>query len=333
MVRALGVRVPAQEAEPTRRRLIEMDVLRQDLKVARDGGDVVFPVLESCGPMLTTITHDFEPRDERAVRYADLLGWHEEEAVAVPRAFEHVGDIAVLKIPEELWPRRAEVGEALRRFRRVRAVFHDGGVVGPYRVRALERIAGDGPSATTIQESGMTLHIDMARAYFSPRLADERARVAAQVQPGERLVDLFGGVAPLGILAARAGALVDSVDINPDAVKLARENIVANGVAERVQVHEGDARVVAATLQPAHHVAMNLPHAAKDFLAVAAPLVLPGGLLHHHEILRDEDVEGAAAAIVAELRGHGRLAELAAMRHVRNYSAGTSHYALDFRLT
>jgi len=42
VVRATGVRVPRSEAEATRRRLLELGVLRIDLQVARDGDDVVF---------------------------------------------------------------------------------------------------------------------------------------------------------------------------------------------------------------------------------------------------------------------------------------------------
>lgn len=330
MVQSPAVRVPRTEAEATRRRLLELDALRIDLAVAKDGDHVVFPVVEACGPRLPTIEWEFESRDVRPSGYQDLLPTPLRSRA--PRAFDQVGDVVIVKVAPEAWDDRLAIGEALLRFNKARAVFHDGGVKDEFRVRALERIAGEGDPLTVVHENGVRLWVDASKAYFSPRLGAERARVADLVQPGEHVVDLFGGVAPFGIQAALRGATVDSIDLNPQAVALARRNVAENKVEGRVRLHGGDARKVAAALAPADRIVMNLPHGAAAFLDVAARLAKPGAAVHYHEILRDDAVEARARSLAEDLRRLGRTATLGLVREVRRYSAQESHRVFDVRL-
>ncbi len=177
MVKAPGVRVPLRDAQRTRTQLAADGSLRTDLAPLRDETSIVFPIKEGADAF------DFQERRRRPASYHDLLP--EPLRDAAPRAFDTLGDVAILKIPAAHWEDRQAIGDALLEFLSARAVFHDHGVTGTYRVRELERIAGSGSPATTVQEHGVTLHVDVSRAYFSPRLADERGRVASLVQPGE----------------------------------------------------------------------------------------------------------------------------------------------------
>ncbi len=327
MPRALGVAVPAMEAEATRRRLQAAGVLRNDLKVLSRGTTIVFPVLRAVDGD-TVEDAEFEARVVRPRDYTDLL----PEALrgVAPRAHDVLGDIVIIKIPSTVWDQRHEFGRALLQFHGARAVFHDHGVVGDFRTRDLECIAGADDSATAIAENGVRLHLDPRKAYFSPRLADERARIVAACQPGDTVIDLFGGVAPLGIQLAKAGHDVVTVDLNPAATQLAADNAALNDVV--LDVRTGDARVVAQQLRPAHRVIMNLPHGAKHFIDVAVPLVVPGGMMHYHEILRKDALDARRAALVAEIAALGRQAAVQNIRHVRDYSTDEAHYAFDIEV-
>ena len=332
MVKALGIRVPRGEAETTRRRLLELDALRLDLAVAKDGEDVVFPVLDSCGPTLPTAPYDFDARQLRPAGYQDLLPWPPELVSVAPRAFDQVGDIVVVKVPPEIkGPRIAELGDAMLRFHHARAVFHDAGVKDPHRVRALERIAGEGGALTQVNENGVRLWVDLSRAYYSPRLATERARVAAMVKQNETVADLFGGVAPFGIQAAMRGAEVDSVDINPDAVDLAKRNVTEHKLQGRVRLWLGDAREVAKDLRLADRVVMNLPHDAKHFLDVAARVAKPSATIHYHEILPPGQAFTRSQLVLRELDRCGWSGRMASHRIVRNYSPQESHVVFDLQ--
>lgn len=331
-VQSLGVRVPKSDAESTRKRLQDLGVLRIDLEVGKHEDDVVFPVSASCGPTLPTALFDFKARLVRPAGYQDLLTWPKDMLALAPRAFEQIGDIVVVKVPPRLAPRAAELGTALRKFARARAVFSDDGVKEEFRVRDLERISGIGEPLTQVQENGIKLWVDLSKAYFSPRLATERERVAALVQPGEHLVDLFGGVAPFGIQAALKGARVDSVDLNPAAIELAKRNVAENKVEDKVKLHLADAKLIGKRLLAADRIIMNLPHGAKLFLDIAAQLAKPGATIHYHEILTPAAVPPRGQAVLAELARHGKTATVTATRIVRNYSPSEAHVVFDLKV-
>ncbi len=262
--------------------------------------------------------------------YLDLLP--PEVRDFAPRAFETLGDIVVVKVPPAQWPHRSHIGRALLDFHTARAVFHDKGVKDEFRVRDLELIAGQGEPLTQVSENGIRLWVDLSKAYFSPRLAAERARVVSQVKPGEHVVDLFGGVAPFGVQAALRGAGVDSIDLNPHAVALARRNVDAAQVQGKVTVHLGDARAVAKSLQPADRIFMNLPHGAHDFLDVACRLIKPGGTVHYHEISLVDGLDKREKALKREMAKLGRPVSSVSVRVVRNYSPVEAHFAFDIRV-
>lgn len=327
MARALGISVRSQDAEATRRRLLAADVLRNDLKVLTREGRVVFPVTAAIDDLVAEEA-EFEPRVVRPRDYTDLLpdGLRAE----APRAHDVLGDIVIIKIPTVLWADRRTLGGALLSFHGARAVFHDQGVTGEFRTRDLECIAGASDSSTTVAENGVRLRIDPAKAYFSPRLADERARITAVCRPGETVIDLFGGVAPLGIQLAKAGHKVVTVDLNPDATRLAAENAALNNVD--IEVHTGDAREVAKGLVPADRVVMNLPHGAKHFVDVGVSLVVAGGMVHYHEIMRKDALTARQAELVDQIAGLGRSAHIRNVRHVRDYSTDEAHFAFDIEV-
>lgn len=61
-----------------------------------------------------------------------------------------------------------------------------------------------------------------------------------QFRPGERVLELGTGAGLAAILAAKAGCRVVATDVVPEAVECARENVLINGVADRVEVRLGD---------------------------------------------------------------------------------------------
>lgn len=64
--------------------------------------------------------------------------------------------------------------------------------------------------------------------------------VRAEAREGERVLDMGTGSGVNAILAARNGADVVAVDINPHAVEAARANAERNGVGDRVTINQSD---------------------------------------------------------------------------------------------
>jgi tRNA (guanine37-N1)-methyltransferase len=63
---------------------------------------------------------------------------------------------------------------------------------------------------------------DIGKAYFSPRLTNDRLIIAKQVRAGEVVGTLFGGIGPFALVIAKKQPLVKkafTVELNPEAHK------------------------------------------------------------------------------------------------------------------
>ena len=318
------------------------DLLLLPLTEGTAGPDVT-AALESIGdppPKFTLMEHEFIPADTHHGGYRELLDLPAKLMASVPRAFDIVGDIAVLRLDDELWEHRERIGRALLDAHgNIRLVAADRGVEGEFRVRDLQSIAGEGDLLTRHREGGLTFTVDLSAVYFSPRLAHEREQVVDAVRgAGDNVVlDMFAGVGPFAIAIARHTCVrrVVAIDKNPAAVRLMEENAGANGVADRVDIHAGDAGgvVPALTLEAdgpfAARVIMNHPHGGLPFLPSAVAACTPGGIVHYHEMVEREALEVREASITEEARRGGVNVEMAGRRVVRSYSASTDHVCFD----
>lgn len=72
----------------------------------------------------------------------------------------------------------------------------------------------------------------------------------AEIEAGTAVLDVGTGTGLIAIMAAQRGAeKVVGIEINPDAVRQARENVSASPWPDRVEIVEGDVRTYAGTMQ------------------------------------------------------------------------------------
>jgi tRNA (guanine37-N1)-methyltransferase len=302
--------VPRHRGEAVRRELADRGVLRLDLEILHEGDQLAFPLTD-----LPEIPAGLGERAEREFRpvtrslpsdYRDLVSVSPADRERLPRSFDVVGDIVLVRLPEDQIDRGREIGEALLKFvPGTRLVGADHGVHGRERRRRLERLAGSGGWRTRHRENHLELDVDLERAYFSPRLAREHALVAAAVRPGEQVYDLCCGVGPFAILIARDGRArqVVAVDSNPDAIELLRATVHRYGIAGRVEAVEQDVEQFVASRPAADRVVLNLPHEGIKYLPSVARAVASAGHLHYYEVVLRAELEHRAEAVVETLRG------------------------------
>lgn len=303
-----GLRVPRARGEDSRRRLRALGLLRTDLEILREGEYLVLPVDE--GTLTPPDAGELVVREFAVVAppgpadYRDLLPWPPPEKMRLPRAFDVVGDIVLVRLPEEVRARREEIGEALLKFvPSARLVGEDLGVHGPERRRRVERIAGSGGWRTRHRENGLEFEVDVERAYFSPRLAREHELVASDVQRGERVYDLCCGVGPFAVTIARDGRAshVTAVDGNPAAVDLLRATLARYPFAGRVTALQSSLESFLPSAGPVDRVIFNLPHEGIKYLSSVARTVAARGRLHYYEVTPRAEVEQRGEAVVDSL--------------------------------
>jgi tRNA (guanine37-N1)-methyltransferase len=217
----------------------------------------------------------------------------------LPKALDVIGDIAIVEIPPELEIYKETIGNALLKIHHnVKTVLAKAGAItGTYRLRNFEFIAGEKRTNTIYKENGCLFQIDMAKAYFSPRLSHEHQRVATLVKEGETVIDLFAGVGPFAVLIAKThkSTKVYAIDINPEAAELLKNNIKLNRLGNKVCPIIGDSRqIINENLSGiADRVIMNLPETASEFIDIACKALKPsGGIIHFYGFIRlPENIE------------------------------------------
>ena len=304
------------------------------MAVAQEGGIVYLPVTGAPGSH-ETIEREFRESFTPIRSYKDVARVPEELRPLLPTSFDVVGDIAIVKIPEELTAHEAALAEAiLRANTSVRVVAADAGVKGDLRVRQLRVLAGPDRTETVHREHGLSYTVDVARAYFSPRLGSERMRVAEQVEPGEAVVDAFAGVGPYAILIARRRQprVVYAFDANPDAFRFLEENVRRNR-ATRVEPRLGDGPALLAAIEPPDRVILDYPQNPDPAYRAALPRILPQGIIHYYAILETVELEEREQGLLSTATTFDRGAVIETRREVHGWSPAHKLYAFDVRIT
>ena len=319
------VRVDRADGEATRKRLASADLVDDGRAITEVEGHLYIPVTDRTAVPADLEVVDYDaPEREPQTTPADLLEFDP--------SYERIGDVVV--VDEDASERATAIAEAVVESDLPISTVLDRAskVKGQERVREWEVLAGE-DTETVHREYGHEFAVDLAAVYFSPRLATERHRVVEQVQPGERVFDMFAGVGPFAIPAAARGATVVAVDVNETAIEYLRENAARNGVEDAVTAIHGDVREIGSDYGDwADRIVMNLPHTADEFLETAVAIAGDEAVLHFYDIQHEDDPFGPGEAAIREATGDSYEVTVETRREVRSYAPHELNVCLDVRL-
>ena len=209
----------------------------------------------------------------------------ERDAAATRLRVEADLTVTLEDVPDDDWAERSQAG------------------IGP--VQVLDLIVAPPWAADQVRatHSGRTIVIQPSMGFGTGHHPSTRLCLRLLQQSpliGLSVLDVGTGSGVLAIAAAGLGARrVVAVDLDPDALANARENLALNGLAGRVELIERDLSAAAGDLEPSNIVLANLTGGllCRDAATLAA-LVAPGGTLiasgfQAHEL---EDVTAAFGA-------------------------------------
>src|SRR5437879_860171 len=101
-MRAWAVAVPRESAEELRRTLLERGVLLKQVRIAHEDDSILLPTREHVDLGFPTKEGEFEEGFVAVRSYKDVIEVPPSARRLLPSSFDVVGDIAVIKIPEEL---------------------------------------------------------------------------------------------------------------------------------------------------------------------------------------------------------------------------------------
>ncbi|XP_064625275.1 tRNA (guanine(37)-N1)-methyltransferase-like [Lineus longissimus] len=198
--------------------------------------------------------------------------------------FTLIGHIAHLNLKSHLLEYKNVIGEVLLdKTPTVRTVVNKVDTIdNTFRNFNLEVLAGETDFITTAKENGCAFEMDFSKVYWNSRLSTEHQRIVDQLQCNDLVYDVFAGIGPFSIPAAKKRCTVFANDLNPESYKWLQHNVKKNKL-KNITTHNLDGRdFIRNVLKPDFmnrlsgkadfdrtckvHIVMNLPALAVEFL-------------------------------------------------------------------
>ncbi|KAM3580625.1 tRNA(m(1)G37)methyltransferase [Umbelopsis sp. WA50703] len=295
VISVYGVRIPAtkvmdlfnqpklrnvvddKDSKETRLVLLRSDVNSPELEqVSEESKKIIESEGLGIAEHTIELTYDYWTSDEI------LRAIIPDELPEVPSAFTAVGHIAHMNLREEYLPWKKVIGQViLDKNKTIKTVVNKLDAIDTtFRFFKMEILAGDDNMIAEVKESGCRFRFDFSQVYWNSRLHTEHDRLIKQFAKNDYVCDIFAGVGPFVLPAAKKGAKVYANDLNPVSYKWMVENIKLNKVKDNVWPYNMDGRDfikqaindldlalnTSVTWKTFDHFVMNLPATALDFL-------------------------------------------------------------------
>ncbi len=305
-IKSCGIQVPYSSAEFILNILRKHRIINLELEFIRKEKAIVIPVLisiEELKKVLESVAIEFKyildsfcfvKKEKQPNNLFEAVNESIPENLhdRIPKAFDIIGDIVIIDIPEDLLTYKLELGEALLTlFPSINSVYRKASAVsGELRIREIEHLSGKMKCETIHIEHGVKIAVNICNSYFSPRLGHEHKRIADLVKEGEIVIDLFTGVGsfPLHITKYNI-CTVHAIDINKEALISLEKSVAINNLKGMIIPTHGDCRLVVDTLPKADKIIMNLPGKAHDYIDVACKIAKPGTIIYFYQFVSDTD--------------------------------------------
>ena len=100
-----------------------------------------------------------------------------------------------------------------------------------FRSFDMELLAGKEEFVTKMSEQGLTYKLDFKKVFWNSRLGTEHGRIVKKLDSASVVFDIFAGVGPFALPAARKGVIkVFANDKNPNSTYYMQENAKLNHV-------------------------------------------------------------------------------------------------------
>jgi tRNA (guanine37-N1)-methyltransferase len=300
------IKVSKLEAQKVKLFILKNDLLHSEYKIETDKDYIYFP--------LTQKIKNFNYCDKKLAKI--------EKMSIDLSSFDHIGDIIIVQEGTS-----QETAKKIMKQTGVKVVLMKTGIhKGEFRTQDLEYLAGEKRKETVYKESGTQMRLNVETSYFSPRLSNERLRIAKLVQKNEKILVLFSGVGPYPLVLAKKSNPISivAVEKNPQAHIYATYNCRKFKKITCVNLDAKDY----VTTQKFDRVLMPLPKSAEDFLSVAINCCKPKGTIHFYDFIHESDYPNAS---LHKIKKHAPNFNLLSVNLCGKYAPGKYRICVDFQ--
>jgi tRNA (guanine37-N1)-methyltransferase len=255
--------------------------------------------------------------------------------------YDVLGNIAIVKFARDESKKKKLLfaSKLMKESKGVTTVLEKAGKFsGRLRTQKGKYILGEKTKEALYKENGCEFRFNVDSCYFSPRLASERKEIAGMIRKGERVLVLFGGVAPFAIVIARLSGAerIVSVELGRDCSRYAVENVKRNKLSDKVDIVQGDVRRVCPKMtrqkQKFDRIVMARPNLKDDFLDVALPLVKKGGVIHYYGFYDEDKMNDMAEMINGRAKEAKRKVKILNVKKAGDIGVKKFRYRADIKV-
>lgn len=296
----------------------------------------------------------------------------ETSELNVLSSWSTIGHIVQVNLREHLHPYKLIIGQVLldKLQPQIKMIVNKTSAIDNefrnFEMEILAKVPGEVSTVVQVSSLGCKFKFDFAKVYWNPRLSTEHERIIKTLRPGmDNLYDVFAGVGPFSVPAAKRKCKVLANDLNPHSYEALCENSKMNKVTNYISCYNLDGRefiknIVSADLVKEwkalqsgdeckvkqFHITMNLPALAIEFLNSF------GSWMDHHQeeiekltdfalpmihcycfVKRKNDSEAEKEIIErAETAIGCKINKIEKIYHVRNVAPFKEMYRLVFEL-
>ncbi|NIM47455.1 MAG: methyltransferase domain-containing protein [Candidatus Aenigmarchaeota archaeon] len=255
----------------------------------------------------------------------------EKELVCLPRGYQIVGKILLIKLNKKLLKKRKLIGKTIIKILPyVHTVCLIKEIKKETRKPKIEVIAGCKKTQTLHQEYKCKFLLDVSDIMWSQGNKNERIKLIKTVKPKETIVDMFAGIGYFSIFLAKycKPKKIYAIDINPEAIEYLRKNIWLNNVENNVEILQGDCRKFAKFLEnTADRIIMGYLFKTEKFLPYALKIAKNNAIIHFHRTVKQEEID----KIKEKLEKKAKVRVLRTKK-VKSYAPKIWHVVFDLKV-
>jgi tRNA wybutosine-synthesizing protein 2 len=211
----------------------------------------------------------------------------EEKLKLLPRSYQIIGKILVIKLKPELLKHRKLIGrKILEIFPYVHTIVLEKGIRTKTRKPDIEIIVGCKRTQTLHKEHKYQFLLDVSQIMWSKGNKTEKQRLVKLQRSNETIVDMFAGIGYFSIFLAKRAKKIYAIDINPKALEYLKKNVWMNKVEDKIEILEGDCRKYSKLLENiADRIIMGYLYETEKFLPYALKIAKKNCVIHFHRTI------------------------------------------------
>ncbi len=263
----------------------------------------------------------------------------EKEFSLLPRGFQTLGQVMLLKLNPKLFEKKELIGKiCLEIFPNFKSIYiNKGKITGTFREpEYIEFIAGIKNPIVEHKEHDVIYRFDITKIMFSKGNVNERKHLTTLIKNSEIIVDMFAGIGYFSLPIAKhsPAAKIYSIELNPESYNFLIENIKINHLEDKIVPINGDCKVEVIKLSEsgirANRVIMGIFPAPKEYITEALSLVNNNGTVFHYEGVVEKDKYIELFEEFNEIAlNESYKCELKSHRFVKSYGPNLYHVVLD----